>query len=302
MRTPPTDDPQATAHAAATAAGVDMRELRSADDLAAAADLLDAVWGRAPASGHVLGAELLRALQHAGNQVSGAFLGEALVGATVAFLGRDAHGIHLHSHVTGVAGAARERGIGGALKQHQRAWALARGIDEVRWTFDPLVRRNAVFNLTKLGARAVAYLEDHYGAMVDARNAGLPTDRLLVSWRLTERRVVLAAAGRPAAPRVAALRAAGATVILEDSGGEPRTGPAAGPTLLAQVPPDIEQMRTSDRARAQRWAAAVRDSLGASLRGTDAHQDPGATSYHITGCTADGWYALSAGGVAELAG
>ena len=39
------------------------------------------------------------------------------------------------------------------------------------WTFDPLVSRNARFNLTKLGAHAVEYLPDFYGAMEDGINS-----------------------------------------------------------------------------------------------------------------------------------
>lgn len=282
-------DAGTTARAAAATAGVAVGDLRAHDQLAAAADLFDTVWGRPETAGRVLGVELLRALEHAGNQLSGAFRDGRLVAATVAFLGRDDAGVHLHSHVTGVVADAQGQGVGWAMKQHQRAWALARGIVEVRWTFDPLVRRNAVFNLAKLGARATAYLEDHYGAMRDARNRGLPTDRLLASWRLDERRVALAAAGRPAGPRLDALRGAGATTVLRNDGGEPATAPLGGRLLLVQVPADIEAIRAGDRARAARWSAAVRTTLGAALR----------RGYRISGCTRDGWYALAAADAIE---
>ena len=65
---------------------------------------------------------------------------------------------------------AAGRSVGFALKLHQRAWALLRGVSEIAWTFDPLVSRNAYFNLVKLAARAGEYLPNFYGAMHDAIN------------------------------------------------------------------------------------------------------------------------------------
>ena len=50
------------------------------------------------------------------------------------------------------------------------------------WTFDPLVRRNAHFNLAVLGATVDEYLVDFYGPLPDAVNAGDESDRLLVVW------------------------------------------------------------------------------------------------------------------------
>ena len=107
--------------------------------------LFDGIWrfrpGRAPIT-----VEMMRALSHAGNYVAGAFEGDRLAGGSVG----SSAGHPLHSHVTG---AAIGRGIGFALKLHQRAWALARELERITWTYDPLVRRNAHFNLAKLGAR-----------------------------------------------------------------------------------------------------------------------------------------------------
>src|SRR5262249_50411291 len=149
------------------AAGLDVAELHEVAELRDLGDLLIAVWGRA--DGPPLNRETLRALSHSGSYVAGARSGGRLVGGIVAFLGRDPDGTTtLHSHMLGVREEARGLGTGRALKEHQRRWALERGIEEVRWTFDPLVRRNARFNLVALGAEAVAYHEDFYGPMDDA--------------------------------------------------------------------------------------------------------------------------------------
>ena len=97
--------------------------------------------------------ELLRAFTKAGNYVGGAFDGGRLVGACVGFFHAPAEDA-LHSHIAGVAPGLTGRNVGFALKLHQRAWALLRGVSEIAWTFDPLVSRNAYFNLVKLGAPA----------------------------------------------------------------------------------------------------------------------------------------------------
>ena len=76
------------------------------------------------------------------------------------------------------------RGIGRALKAHQREWAFAREVGTITWTFDPLIARNAHFNLAVLGARVTDYLVDHYGDMGDAINSGDESDRLHVAWHL----------------------------------------------------------------------------------------------------------------------
>jgi predicted GNAT superfamily acetyltransferase len=282
-----------TAAAAAERAGVHVLPLHAPGAMRDVSRLLDEVWGRDPSAGTILAPEALSAIVHAGGQVSGAVRGERLVGATAAFLGRhDGGEVFLHSHVTGVRGAGGQ-GVGKALKWHQRAWALERDIGRVRWTFDPLVRRNAVLNLVVLGAQAVAYEHDVYGRMHDARNAGAPTDRLVVDWVLTAPRVLAAASGRAATPDVDALRRAGAEALLtvgEDD--HPEVAEVAAPRQLVQVPADIERLRGQDPELAAAWATAVRSTLGERL----------GAGFRVSGCTRDGWYVLTADrGTEELA-
>src|SRR4029450_5155871 len=166
---------------------------------------------RRPAQGNPppMTAELLRALAHAGSYVAGAFAGTRMVGASAGFFTAPPDP-GLHSHITGVAPTGQHHGVGFALKVHQRAWALARGIRVVAWTFDPLVARNAWFNLAKLGARPTGSLEDFYGPMTDAINAGMASDRLLLAWELDHPAVAAACAGRAMqAPPVPARAGAG---------------------------------------------------------------------------------------------
>jgi predicted GNAT superfamily acetyltransferase len=280
------DEAEATAAAAATRAGVRTLPLHAPGAMREVAQLFDAVWGRDPAAGTIFAPEALTALVHAGGQVSAALRDEQLVGATAAFVGLgDGGEVFLHSHVTGVVAGAEGRGVGRALKWHQRAWALQRGLSRVRWTFDPLIRRNAVFNLLVLGAHAVTYREDVYGRMHDARNAGAPTDRLLVDWRLLAPRVRAAAAGRAAAPDLLALRRSGADELLTVApDGTPHVRESAAPRQLVQIPEDIETLRARQPELAGAWAGAVRATLGERVRG----------GYRISGVTRDGWYVLTA--------
>jgi predicted GNAT superfamily acetyltransferase len=118
------------------------------------------------------------------------------LGATLGFLGWSG-GIHLHSHMNAVDPAARGRGIGVALKLRQRAICLANGVTEMRWTYDPLIRRNAHLNLVRLGAEVMAFHPDFYGELRDAISGGDRSDRFEVSWRMDSPRTARAIARGP---------------------------------------------------------------------------------------------------------
>jgi predicted GNAT superfamily acetyltransferase len=280
----PVDQAVQTADGAALASGVRVRELSEIAELQAVVDLYATIWGRAESPPMSL--ELLRAFTKAGNYVSGAFDGapgdERLVGACVGFFhapGEDA----LHSHIAGVGADMAGRHVGFALKLHQRAWALLRGVSEVAWTFDPLVARNAHFNLTKLGARPAEYLPNFYGPMLDTINGDDDSDRLLMRWRLRDPVVVDACAGRTAAPDAGAELDAGAVVALGiGTDGDPVSGRLDGHTALVAVPHDIERLRVADPGLAARWRLAVREVLGALL----------ADGAHIDGFDKTGWYVV----------
>jgi predicted GNAT superfamily acetyltransferase len=231
-----------------------------------------------------LDADMLRALEHSGNYVAGAFVDGRMVGGLVGWLGGDPrHELHLHSHILGVLPGAETRGVGFEMKQHQRRWCLERDVRVMEWTTDPLVRRNVYFNLTKLGAEAPRYLVNFYGAMQDGLNAGAESDRLLIRWTLDSPRAEAAAAGIPQEPDADKLRAWGTNAIVSvGAGGEPVLADSNARVLLCQVPEDIVALRHSDPALARKWRPAVRDALAGAL-------DRG---YAIKGATRSGWYVL----------
>jgi predicted GNAT superfamily acetyltransferase len=276
------DEAAASAVAAATASGVQVRTLAEVADLTAVTRLFESIWRPAPGN-QLVTPELLRAMVSAGNYVAGAFDGPDLLGACFGFFGGPAKG-GLHSHIAGVATAGYGRGIGFALKLHQRAWALRQDVPVISWTFDPLVRRNAHFNLTKLAARAEQYLPDFYGPMADGINSGGDTDRLMAVWDLASPAVRAAAEGEPARLDAATLKARGAAVALAAGpGGDPVTGPADAPVVLVAVPPDIEALRRADPGRGRAWRVALREVLGGLLAG-------GAS---VVGFDRAGWYVVA---------
>jgi predicted GNAT superfamily acetyltransferase len=170
-----------------------------------------AVWGSADAD--LVPMPLFVVAAETGGQVLGAFAGDRMVGFTAALAGM--HGKtkfgatsapyreprrlkpFLHSHMTAVLDGWRDRGVGRSLKLFQRNDALARGIDLIEWTFDPLQIKNAYFNLVGLGAIARRFVANMYGAMSSPLQGGLPTDRLIAEWHLGSARVRRAVAQRP---------------------------------------------------------------------------------------------------------
>lgn len=215
---------------------IEVRELESRAEMEAALDLLTAIWGEPPMSPH-----LLVAIVVGGGYAVGAWADRALVGATIGFAGVVDGEVHLHSHVAGVDPARRRSGVGAAMKWHQHDWCAARGIEVVTWTFDPLVRRNARFNLVALGAVGERYVRNLYGAMTDAVNRGDESDRLLVRWDVGGIRATAARAGRLAVP-----------------------DRSAAPRRVA-TPDDIESLRRSQPATAARWRLDVRTGLEAAM-------------------------------------
>jgi len=240
-----------------------VREVTELVELQDVVRLFSAIWGRD--ANPPMTVELLRAFSKAGNYVGGAFdktsEGVRMVGACVGFFHAPAEDA-LHSHIAGVEPGLNGRHVGFALKLQQRAWALRRGVSEIAWTFDPLVSRNAYFNIVKLGAHPDEYLPNFYGTMLDSINGADDSDRLLVRWRLRHPQVVAACSGRHTPAGVAGELADGATVGLGVSdSGEPEPGDLGGATVLVAVPRDIGALRADDAELAARWRVAVREAL-----------------------------------------
>jgi predicted GNAT superfamily acetyltransferase len=257
-------------------------EVDAVDDLRAVAQLFAAIWRTSPEDAPV-SSDLLKALAHTGGYVAAAWRDGDLVGASVGLLANDEGRLGLHSHISGVAPEAQGSGVGYALKLHQRAWALERGMRRITWTFDPLVRRNAWFNLVKLGAVGVAYHRNFYGSMQDGINRHDESDRCSIAWDVASERAAAAAAGHLREPDVTTLLDEGAIAVLtEAQDGSPVTAVSHADRRLCWVPADIVALRAADPDRARDWRRALRDTLGQAL-------DDGLVA---TAATRSGWYVL----------
>lgn len=160
-----------------------IRELGKISDQDLGLDLFDSIWP-IPGGGREIPQNLMQAFVHNGAYFTGAFRGDEILGATFGFIGTTG-GVHLHSHMSAVLPKSRDLGVGALMKHHQYAWARERGIPFITWTFDPLVKKNANFNISKLGVEITAYYPDFYGSMPDLVNAGDASDRLLAQWNVT---------------------------------------------------------------------------------------------------------------------
>lgn len=271
-----------TAHRAAEHAGVVVLHPEDANAHHEMSSLFREVWGSGEGESQ-LHPSLIRVAAHMGNYVSAAYdQDQEMIGAAYGFFAADGH---LHSHIAGVLGSQQSRGVGLALKLHQRAWALENGLDTISWTFDPLVRRNAYFNIHRLGVDTVAYLPEFYGEMSDEINAGDPTDRLFVRWVLASEGVDAAIERSVPQPDVSAIKSGDTTAVTVDiKDGKPVPGQIQPDTetVLVTVPADIESLRTSDPGLARDWRLTVRVGLGEALH----------KGYRVTGMNRDGWYVL----------
>lgn len=217
---------------------IDVQTVITPAEAAEASALFDKVWDATS----MVSPEVIVAALHSGGYCALARQNGDVVGASFALATN--RGV-LHSHVTGVTRDHARTGIGALLKRHQWSWAQSHGYQAITWTFDPLVRRNAWFNLVKLGARVESYHEDFYGQLTDAINAGEHSDRLLVQWS-----------------------------VSVTGGPQPGTFVVANSDdVVVATPPDIESLRRTDHGAALQWRTRQRESFalllnpGARIRG-----------------------------------
>src|ERR1700741_3099406 len=141
--------------------------------------------------------------RQAGGWTLGAFVADRLVGFVhhlAAVRGDEVFG---YSHMMAVAKDYQNKGVGLRLKLAQRERALQEGRKLIKWTWDPMMARNAHFNLNRLGATVNMYADNFYGVDYNTDSSltervGLPSDRLIATWNLDSARVSVLASGATA--------------------------------------------------------------------------------------------------------
>ncbi len=164
-----------------------IRSCHGIEELRACVALQKEVWNFTDAE--LIPLRMFVVAEKVGGQVMGAFAGHEMIGFALSVPGtRDGH-IYLHSHMLAVRKDQRNSGLGRRLKLLQREDALARGIELIEWTFDPLEIKNAYLNIEKLGAITRRYNINQYGITSSPLQGGLPSDRLIAEWWLKSKRV-----------------------------------------------------------------------------------------------------------------
>jgi predicted GNAT superfamily acetyltransferase len=241
---------------------VRIRPLRSYDDYQACVEIQRVVWGHAdlditPIHHFCISVET-------GAILLGAFVGKTMAGYVYSFpsvLGKK----HCqHSHQLAVLPEFQGYGFGKKLKWAQWGETVKRGYDLITWTYDPMQARNANLNLHILGAVGRTYLDDFYGGTPALKlDDRVPTDRLLVEWAITSRRVERRMEGTHAPLDPAEL----APAVEQKPGGVypvivPRRPDLSldAPRLLVELPKTIRDLKPV-AGLVGRWQKAVRTAL-----------------------------------------
>jgi predicted GNAT superfamily acetyltransferase len=256
---------------------VTIRDLESIDDLRQLKEVEKDVWGMT--DDDTLPLTLAIASKAAGNIFIGAFEknqrqdnhhNEKMVGFAFGFIGREHEKITIHSHMLGVLDGYRHLDLGSRLKQAQRERALAMGVQEMTWTYDPLQSRNAHFNFSKLGVVSDTYKVDFYGPETSSILHRNGTDRLWVRWVLNSRRVRDRLTGQNTrVETLDAMRLLAPLVRFDPSGKPGRADLAeslARQRISIEVPGDILEIERTDMGLAQEWRGATRWAFREALK------------------------------------
>lgn len=269
---------------------VTLRSLESLHEFRACVRVQKAVWGedfieKVPPL-------LMMAAQKNGGVAAGAFdEDERLLGFVFGIPGLEDGSPHHWSHMLAVRPDARNLGLGRRLKLLQRRLLLEKGVDDIYWSYDPLVARNAHLNLNRLGARVENYVVNMYGTETGSRlHRGLGTDRLVVHWRLREERVVRSLRGNHHGPPEGS---AAAPAVVYRSREEAHAAPSSkephdGDAVRIEVPPDIQATKSQAPDAASEWRRHTRRAFrhyldrGYSVAGLLRLEDPFRCFYVLT--------------------
>ena len=256
---------------------IQIRDLTSIDEFRQVVDCEKAIWGYTD-QGDLVTVPVFIFTVHRGATLIGAFAEERMVGFAYAVVGMKQGKPMMWSHMTGVLPEYRG-GLGLRLKLAQRERALAQGYDLIEWTFDPMQAMNAHFNFAKLGGVVEEYAPNFYGESTSVLHRGTPTDRIVLSWKITTPHVVRRIEHASAALRVKSHEVAEApianTTVME---GEWRKTKKIDLTikerrLWIEIPTGFTEMLQRSPERALAWRMDVRqmfeDYLAKGYRAVD---------------------------------
>ena len=234
------------------ASAFEIRHVRTHAEFVQCVDLQAATWG--DGFREAVPATIFKISQRLGGVTAGAFAPDgSLLGFIFGITGVERGELVHWSDLLAVDARAQNRGIGRRLKEFQRDAVRGLGVTRMYWTYDPLVARNAHFNLNRLGARVSEYVPDMYGSDTgSALHSGLGTDRFIVVWPIA----------RPAPPgvEVDGWREAPVLNAIGDDGASMPASFGAAPPRVARVeiPSDIFAVQQSRNEQAVAWRRSTR--------------------------------------------
>lgn len=240
-----------------------IRPLTTLDDCRQVAALERDVWSYTDAEDIVPPAVLIVSIKRGGILLGAFDASGVMKGFVYSLPGVKDGRLMQWSHMLGVVEAARNTGLGLALKLAQRTQALAMGIDLIEWTFDPLQTLNAHLNFSKLGVVVEEYEENIYGDSSSPLHHGSPTDRFVAAWRLqaphVERRLAARGLGlvrdrsiraapivNPSPAATGALHPGDADLTLQER------------RVLVEIPGHYSEMLVDDPSLALEWRLTSR--------------------------------------------
>ena len=247
---------------------ISIRELESVEDLRQAVTLEREVWESSDAD--VTPITLAVATHAAGAMWLGAFDGAELVGFALALPSIEHGSLGFHSHMLGVRPGWRDHGVGFALKMAQRQRALAIGVRKMTWTFDPLRAANAYFNFNKLGVISNDYRVDFYGSRTSSPLHANGTDRLFVTWQMSERRVEDRLRGKDVRTEVLDALVHLEPLVQFAGNGQSRIADLfqllGRQRAAIEIPGDIGRIERDNPALGREWRVATRSAFTEALK------------------------------------
>lgn len=193
------------------------------------------------------------------------------VGFVFAFNGLDVDGPYLYLHNIGVLPELRGRGVAFILETALAKRALAKSVNLVKWTFDPLESANAHLYIHKLRATSDEYIQSYFDEMTDRINLGLPSDRLIIKWRIDEDLIESISSNEATRPDYDSNDVTRLNRIEQDAEGLPRPvdleavprGAAGGGVYLLEIPSNLDHLKRTSMDTAIEWRMHVRNLLEA---------------------------------------
>lgn len=245
---------------------IEIRPIRASEEFQASVALQKEVWG--DDFTEVIPVSVLKVVQQVAGIAIGAFASRRMVGLLFGISGIRDHRLAHWSDTLAVHPAFRDLGIGRRLKCYQREVLLAKGVDRIHWTFDPLESRNAYVNFARLGVVAHEYHRDFYGATASVLHDGLETDRLVVLWEIKSDRVVRRLAhGRPSTEPIRASAPLINSWRSTTSGPVPRGADLgiSAPLVRLAIPLDIQELKAREPSAASEWRRTTREAFESYL-------------------------------------